>query len=114
VIYDPVGGDYSEAALRSIAWEGRFLVVGFPAGIPRLPLNLTLLKGCQVVGVFWGDFTRRNPAGNAANIAELMELYAKGAIKPVISERYPLARAGEAIARLASRSAMGKIVVTMD
>jgi NADPH:quinone reductase len=113
VIYDPVGGDYSEAALRSIAWEGRFLVVGFPAGIPRLPLNLTLLKGCQVVGVFWGDFTRRNPAGNAANIAELMQLYAKGAIKPVISECYPLARAGEAIARLASRSAMGKIVVTM-
>ena len=113
VIYDPVGGDYSEAALRSIAWEGRFLVVGFPAGIPRLPLNLTLLKGCQVVGVFWGDFTRRNPAANAANIAELMQLYAKGAIRPVISERYPLARAGEAIARLASRSAMGKIVVTM-
>ncbi len=114
VIYDPVGGDYSEAALRSIAWEGRFLVVGFPAGIPRLPLNLILLKGCQVVGVFWGDFTRRNPGANAANIAELMQLYAKGAIKPVISERYPLARAGEAIARLASRSAMGKIVVTMD
>jgi NADPH2:quinone reductase len=114
VIYDPVGGDYSEAALRSIAWEGRFLVVGFPAGIPRLPLNLTLLKGCQVVGVFWGDFTRRNPAGNAANIVELMQLYAKGAIRPVVSERYPLARAGEAIAKLASRSAMGKIVVTMD
>jgi NADPH2:quinone reductase len=114
VIYDPVGGDYSEAALRSIAWEGRFLVVGFPAGIARLPLNLTLLKGCQVVGVFWGDFSRRDPAGNAANIAELMRLYAAGAIKPAISERYPLARAGEAIARLASRSAMGKIVVTMD
>jgi NADPH2:quinone reductase len=114
VVYDPVGGDYSEAALRSIAWQGRFLVVGFPAGIPRLPLNLTLLKGCQVVGVFWGDFTRRNPEANAANIGELMQLYAKGAIKPVISERYPLARAGDAIARLASRGAMGKIVVTMD
>jgi NADPH2:quinone reductase len=114
VIYDPVGGDYSEAALRSIAWEGRFLVIGFPAGIARLPLNLTLLKGCQVVGVFWGDFSRRDPAGNAANIAELMRLYAAGAIKPAISERYPLVRAGEAIARLASRSAMGKIVVTMD
>lgn len=114
VIYDPVGGDYSEAALRAIAWEGRFLVVGFPAGIARLPLNLTLLKSCQVVGVFWGAFARREPAANAANIAELMQLYAKGAIKPVISERYPLARAGEAIARLAQRKAMGKIVVTMD
>jgi NADPH2:quinone reductase len=114
VIYDPVGGDYSEAALRSIAWEGRLLVVGFPAGIPRLPLNLTLLKSCQVVGVFWGAFSRRDPQGNAANIAELMALYAKGAIKPVVSERYPLARAGEAITRLAARKAMGKIVVTME
>jgi NADPH2:quinone reductase len=114
VIYDPVGGDYSEAALRSIAWEGRFLVVGFPAGIPRLPLNLTLLKSCQVVGVFWGAFTRRDPEANAANIAALMQLYGKGAIKPVVSERYPLARAGEAIARLAGRQAMGKIVVTME
>jgi len=114
VIYDPVGGDYSEAALRSIAWEGRFLVVGFPAGIPRLPLNLTLLKSCQVVGVFWGAFARREPKANAANIAELMQLYAKGAIKPVVSERYPLPKAAAAIARLASRSAMGKIVVTMD
>jgi NADPH2:quinone reductase len=114
VIYDPVGGDYSEAALRSIAWEGRFLVVGFPAGIPRLPLNLTLLKSCQVVGVFWGAFTRRDPVANAANIAELMRLYSDGRIKPVVSERYPLARAGEAIARLAARQAMGKIVVTME
>jgi NADPH:quinone reductase len=114
VIYDPVGGDYSEAALRSIAWEGRFLVVGFPAGIARLPLNLTLLKGCQIVGVFWGGFTRRDPEANAANIGELMQLYAKGAIKPLVSERFPLGRAGEAIARLAGRQAMGKIVVTMD
>jgi NADPH2:quinone reductase len=114
VIYDPVGGDYSEAALRSIAWEGRFLVVGFPAGIARLPLNLTLLKSCQVVGVFWGAFARRDPKANAANVGELMQLYAKGAIKPVISERYPLAKAGEAIRRLAERKAMGKIVVTME
>jgi NADPH2:quinone reductase len=114
VIYDPVGGDYSEAALRAIAWEGRFLVVGFPAGIPKLPLNLALLKGCQIVGVFWGDFARREPDANAANIAELMQLYAKAAIRPVVSEHYPLARAGEAIARLAGRQAMGKIVVTMD
>ena len=114
VIYDPVGGDYAEAALRAIAWEGRFLVVGFPAGIARLPLNLTLLKSCQVVGVFWGAFTQRDPKANAANIAELMQLYAKGAIKPVVSERYPLAKAGEAIARLGARKAMGKIVVTME
>jgi NADPH2:quinone reductase len=114
VIYDPVGGDYSEAALRSIAWEGRFLVVGFPAGIARLPLNLTLLKSCQVVGVFWGAFARRDPAANAANLGELMQLYAKGAIKPLVSERFPLARAGEAIARLGARQAMGKIVVTME
>jgi NADPH2:quinone reductase len=114
VIYDPVGGDYSEAALRAIAWEGRFLVVGFPAGIAKLPLNLTLLKSCQVVGVFWGAYTRREPEANAANIAELMQLYAKGKIKPVVSERFPLAKAGEAIARLGARKAMGKIVVTME
>jgi NADPH2:quinone reductase len=114
VIYDPVGGDYSEAALRAIAWEGRFLVVGFPAGIPRLPLNLALLKGCQVAGVFWGGFAQRDPAANAANIAELMRLYARGAIRPLVSERYPLAQAGAAIARLAGRQAMGKIVVTID
>jgi NADPH2:quinone reductase len=114
VIYDPVGGDYSEAALRAIAWEGRFLVVGFPAGIAKLPLNLTLLKSCQVVGVFWGAFSQRDPKGNAANIAELMHLYAQGKIKPVVSERFPLTRAGEAIARLGLRKAMGKIVVTME
>jgi NADPH:quinone reductase len=114
VIYDPVGGDYCEAALRAIAWEGRLLVVGFPAGIPRLPLNLALLKSCQIVGVFWGGFARRDAKANAANIAELMQLYAKGAITPLVSERYPLARAGEAIAQLAARKAMGKIVVTMD
>jgi len=114
VIYDPVGGDYSEASLRAIAWEGRLLVVGFPAGIPKLPLNLTLLKSCQVVGVFWGAFARRDPKANAANLAELMRLYDHGKIKPVVSERFPLARAGEAIAKLAARKAMGKIIVTME
>jgi NADPH:quinone reductase len=114
VIYDPVGGDYSEAALRAIAWEGRFLVVGFPAGIPRLPLNLTLLKSCQVVGVYWGAFVQRDPKASAANNYELVELYAKGAIKPEISARFPLAKASEAIAQLAARKAMGKIVVTME
>jgi NADPH2:quinone reductase len=114
VIFDPVGGDYCEAALRAVAWEGRLLVIGFPAGIPKLPLNLTLLKSCQIVGVFWGGFARRDPAANARNIGELMRLYAAGRIRPVISERYPLARAGEAIARLAARAALGKIVVTME
>jgi NADPH2:quinone reductase len=114
VVYDPVGGDYSEAALRAISWEGRFLVVGFPAGIARLPLNLTLLKSCQVIGVFWGEFSRRDPKRNRDNIAALLALYAKGAIRPVISERYSLPRAGEAIGRLATRKAMGKIVVVME
>lgn len=114
VIYDPVGGDYSEASLRAIAWEGRFLVVGFPAGIPKLPLNLPLLKSCQIVGVFWGAFARRDPKANAANLGELLDLYADGKIKPVILERMPLARAGEAIAALRARKALGKIVVTMN
>ena len=114
VIYDPVGGDYAEAALRSIAWQGRYLVVGFPAGIPKIPLNLVLLKGCQIVGVFWGGFTVRHPTRNAENISALLDLYAAGRIRPRISARYPLARGGEAIAQLASRQAVGKIVVTMD
>jgi NADPH2:quinone reductase len=113
-IYDPVGGDYSEAALRAIAWEGRFLVVGFPAGIPKLPLNLPLLKSCQIVGVFWGAFAKRDPKANAANIRELLDLYARGAIRPVISARVPLTQAGEAIAALSARKALGKIVVTID
>ncbi|NNM71390.1 NADPH:quinone oxidoreductase family protein [Enterovirga aerilata] len=113
VIYDPVGGDYAEPALRAIAWEGRYLVVGFPAGIPRLPLNLTLLKSCQVVGVFWGEFTRRDPAGNAQNNRELLDLYAAGKIRPYVSERYPLERGAEAIRKLASRGATGKLVVTV-
>jgi NADPH:quinone reductase len=114
VVYDAVGGDYAEAALRAIAWDGRFLVIGFPAGIPRIPLNLPLLKSCEIVGVFWGEFSRRNPQGNAANMEALLDLYARGLIKPQISERYPLERGGEAIARLATRQAMGKIVVTVD
>jgi NADPH2:quinone reductase len=113
VVYDGVGGDYSEAALRAIAWEGRFLVVGFPAGIARIPLNLALLKGCQIVGVYWGDFARRDPEANAANNAELIALYAAGKIRPRVSARFPLARAAEAIARLAERGAVGKVVVTV-
>ncbi len=111
VIYDPVGGDYAEPALRAIAWEGRYLVVGFPAGIPKIPLNLPLLKSCQIVGVFWGAFTRRDPARNAENVSELLALYAEGKIKPHISARYPLERGGEAIAAIANRSASGKLVV---
>lgn len=114
VIYDGVGGDYAEASLRSIAWEGRFLVVGFPAGIPRLPLNLTLLKSCQVVGVFWGAAVARDPVAHQQNVKELLELYETGKIRPHVSEHFPLSRAGEAITHLASRKALGKVVVMMD
>ena len=114
VIYDGVGGDYTEAALRAIGWQGRHLVVGFTAGIPKLPLNLTLLKSCQVVGVFWGEFTARYPAQHAANVAALMALYHDGRIKPAVTERFPLARGAEAIARLGGRQARGKVVVVID
>lgn len=114
VIYDVVGGDYSEPAVRAIAWEGRFCVVGFPAGIAKLPLNLTLLKSCDVCGVFWGAWTARNPAGNAAHIATLFKLLQDGKIKPKVSATFPLARGGEAIAMLGDRKAIGKVVVTMD
>ena len=114
VIYDAIGGDYAEAAMRAIAWDGRFLVIGFPAGIPRIPLNLPLLKVFQIVGVFWGAFARRDPEANARNTAELFALYEQGAIKPHVSKRFPLAQAGEAIAWLAGRRALGKVVVTME
>lgn len=113
VIYDPVGGDYAEAALRAIAWKGRFLVVGFPAGIPRVPLNLALLKGCDIVGVFWGAFAEREPERHVASLRELAALYAAGRIRPRIVDRFPLERAGDALAALASRRARGKIVVTV-
>jgi len=114
VVYDAVGGDYAEAALRSTAWEGRFLVVGFPAGIPRIPLNLALLKGCQIVGVFWGSWTERDVTENARNNEELLEMYRQGKIKPHVSKRYPLGEAGRAIEELSGRRALGKIVVTLD
>ena len=113
LVYDAVGGDYAEAALRAIAWEGRFLVVGFPAGIPKLPLNLTLLKGCDVVGVFWGAAVARDREAHLVNVQELLALYAAGKIRPYVSERFPLARAADAIIHLASRKAMGKVVVTV-
>ena len=114
VIYDPVGGDYAEPALRSIAWEGRYLVVGFPAGIPKLPLNLTLLKSCDVCGVFWGAFAARDPKANAAHVATLFRLWDEGKIGPKVSATYPLERGGDAIAALAARSVIGKVVVTID
>ena len=113
VVYDPVGGDYAEPALRAMAWRGRYLVIGFAAGIPRPPLNLALLKGCDIVGVFWCGFVDREPEGHAASLADLLRLYAEGKIKPEISDRFPLERAGEAIAALAARKAKGKIVVTV-
>jgi NADPH2:quinone reductase len=97
--------------VRAVAWEGRLLVVGFPAGIPKLPLNLTLLKGCDVAGVFWGAFVAREPERNRANIAELMDLWARGLVRPEVSQTFPLAQAGEAIAALAGRRAKGKLVV---
>ncbi len=112
VIYDPVGGDFSEQAFRSIAWEGRFLVIGFAAGpIPKIPLNLVLLKGAQIVGVFWGSFTMREPARHAANIQELMEWYAAGKLKPRISATYPFTRVAEALGDLAARRVKGKVVL---
>mgnify|MGYP000669286388 FL=1 len=114
IVYDIVGGQYSEPALRSIAWEGRFLVVGFPAGIPKMPLNLTLLKSCDICGVFWGAFTAREPVKYREQVAELFEMMQAGKIDPLVSETFPLERAGEAIAKLENREAVGKLVVTMD
>jgi len=112
VVYDAIGGAYAEAAFRALAWEGRFLVIGFAAGdIPRIPLNLVLLKHAEVLGVFWGEWARRNPERHRHNVAELMALYEAGKARPVISERYPLARGADAFARLANREALGKIVV---
>ena len=113
VILDPVGGAYSEAALRCIAWEGRFLVVGFPAGIAKLPLNLTLLKSCDVCGVFWGGFFARDPKRNAEHVEQLFRWWDEGRIAPKVSATYPLERAGEAIAALRDRRAVGKLVVTL-
>jgi len=111
VIYDAVGGDYSEPALRSIAWEGRFLVIGFPAGIPKLPLNLTLLKSCDVRGVFWGAFAARDPQHNRANIAQLFDWWQEGKIAPKVTEVFAFENGGDAIAKMGARKAIGKLVV---
>jgi len=112
VVYDPVGGAYSEPALRSIAWRGRFLVVGFAAGeIPKIPLNLTLLKGCSIVGVFFGDFARRETDAWAARARQLGEWFQSGKLRPHVAETLPLERAAEALTRMASRQVTGKIVL---
>ena len=111
VIYDPVGGDYAEPALRSIAWEGRYLVVGFPAGIPKLPLNLTLLKSCDVCGVFWGAFAARDPKANQAHVDHLFRLWEEGQIAPRVTESFAFADGGKAIAKMAARAVIGKVVV---
>ena len=114
LVYDPVGGDYTEAAVRALAWEGRLLVIGFPAGIPRLPLNLTLLKSCDVRGVFWGAFAARDSGANAAHVSTLFRLWDEGRIAPKVSRTWPLEQGGAAIAHMAARQAVGKLVVTMD
>ncbi len=112
VVYDAVGGDLSEPALRAIAWRGRFLVVGFAAGsIPKIPLNLVLLKGCDIVGVFWGDHIAREPESHRADMAQLLDWAAKGRIAPHIHKRYSLAETPEALAALAAREVKGKAVV---
>jgi len=114
VVYDAVGGDYAEPAIRALAWQGRFLVVGFAAGIPKIPLNLTLLKGAQIVGVFWGASVSRDPKGHAANVAELFQLYQQGKIKPRISATFPLEQAADALEMMDARKVMGKVVVIPD
>lgn len=112
VVYDAVGGEYAEPAVRALAWEGRFLVVGFPAGIPKIPLNLTLLKSCQIVGVFWGAFTMRNPGLNAEYIDEMFRFYEEGKIRPRITASFPLQEAAKALNLLQERKATGKVVLT--
>ena len=113
VIYDPVGGPLSEKALRDMSWRGRFLVVGFAVGeIPKVPLNLALLKGCSIVGVFWGDFTRREPALNEANNQELVRLFEAGKISPHIHKVYPLTQASEALNELLDKKVSGKVVLS--
>jgi NADPH2:quinone reductase len=112
VIYDPVGGDFAEPAFRSIAWRGRYLIVGFASGpIPALPLNLALLKGASLVGVFWGDFARREPQANAAMMGTLANWYAQGKVKPVIDAAMPMSELKAAYARMGSRAVMGKLVM---
>ena len=113
VIYDPVGGPLFEEAFRSIAWNGRMLVIGFASGeIPALPANLPLLKGAALIGVFWGAFAQRQPQDNVANFQQLFAWYGEGKLKPLVSQTFPLEKAGDAIDTLAKRKAVGKVVVT--
>ncbi len=113
VALDPVGGKYSEPAVRAMAWNGRYLVVGFASGeIPKIPLNLTLLKGCSIVGVFWGEFAKRERDLNAANLRELTAWLRAGKIKPLVSASYPLERAAEALNDMMNRKVQGKVVLT--
>ena len=114
MIYDLVGGDYAEPALRAIARHGKYLVIGFTAGIPKMPLNLTLLKECQIVGVFWGQFAAIDHAENAQNFQELFELHAEGKIKPFVTETYSLEESAKAIKTLEDRKVLGKVVVNME
>ncbi len=112
VVYDPVGGPYSEMALRNTAWEGRFLVVGFTNGeIPRIPLNLALLKGCSIMGVFWGSFATREPQRNQQNLQELLGWLQSGQLKPLVSATYPLERVADALNSIAERRVTGKVVI---
>ncbi|HEY1707825.1 MAG TPA: NADPH:quinone oxidoreductase family protein [Rhizomicrobium sp.] len=114
VLYDPVGDDYAEPCLRAMNWEGRYLVIGFAAGnIPKVPLNLTLLKGCQIVGVFWGAATARDPKTAQENLTEIMDMISKGTLHPHVSARFPLAEANKSIRMLMDRKALGKVVVTI-
>lgn len=112
VAYDAVGGDYAEPVIRSMAWAGRFLVVGFPAGIPKIPLNLVLLKSCQIVGVFWGASIKHDPAGHINNMNELFDMYSKGLVRPRISARFPMQDAAKALKLITDRKILGKVVLT--
>jgi NADPH2:quinone reductase len=115
VVYDPVGGLYAEPALRATAWNGRYLVIGFAAGeIPRFPLNLPLLRGCSVVGVFWGSFVQRQPEDHRRNVAELTGWWRSGQLRPHVSSTYPLEQAADAMRELAERRALGKVIVTVS
>ena len=114
VVYDPVGDSYSEPCLRATAWEGRYLVIGFAAGeIPKIPLNITLLKGCQIVGVFWGAWVGMYPDENNKNFAELFKLHAEGKINPEVSQKYSLEDSADAFLHLANRKAKGKVIINM-
>jgi NADPH2:quinone reductase len=115
VVYDPVGGDYAEPAVRSMAWNGRYLVIGFASGpIPKIPLNLTLLKGCSIVGVFWGRFTGEEPAQHVKNIEELWELFSSGKLSPVVTDVYPIEQFEEAYNCMIERRARGKVIMTLQ